>query len=157
MHSLRSKTLSLLSAVAMVGLLASAASGGGARTGLRVYDPSGQVKTEVTSADVVRSSVRAVSSPVVSPPQPGRAAGLVFSLTKRGASKFESLTRALAQRGARLHRNQRFAVEVGGRIYLRPWVDYRRNPNGLPGGSGVEITGLAIATARMLVRLIRDG
>jgi hypothetical protein len=117
---------------------------------LRVYDPSGRERTAVTGADVVHSSVRVVG-------QAGRTAALFFDLTKTGAARFHVLTRALARRGARLHRPQHFAVEVGGRIYVRPWVDYRLFPDGLPGDSGIEMGGMPLVTARRLARLIREG
>lgn len=115
---------------------------------LRVYDPTGRERTEITTADVVHSSVRVVR-------QSGRTASLFFYLTKTGAARFHILTRALARRGARLHRHQHFAVEVGGRVYVRPWVDYLTFPDGLPGDSGIEMDGVPLATARRLARLIR--
>jgi hypothetical protein len=130
-------------------LATSAAWGRTSQVALRIYDPSGQVKTEVTSADVVRSSVRAS-------PGPGGAV-LSFDLTKQGASKFHTLTRALARRGARLHRRQAFAVEIGGKVFSRPWIDYRVNPDGLPGDSGIEIDLSRLAVAQRLAKEILGG
>jgi len=118
--------------------------------GFRIYDPTGRVSTEVTGADLVRSSVRAVH-------QPGGAATLYLRLTKAGAAKFHSLTRALARRGAQLHRHQSFAVEIGGHVYARPWVDYRADPDGMDGSSGLEMVSVPLAVAQRLAREIRGG
>ncbi len=118
--------------------------------GLRISDLAGRVKAEVTNAGVVRSSVRAVR-------QAGGAAAVVGVFTKDGASKFCSLTRGLARRGARVHRPQHFAIAVGGRVYARPWVDYRAFPNGLCGSPGFEWGGMQLPVARRLARLIRGG
>ena len=56
---------------------------------LRMYDPARLAKTEVTTADVVRSSARASRQPEGS----GR---LYFRLTRQGAMKFHTLTLALS-------------------------------------------------------------
>jgi len=117
---------------------------------LRIYDSVGQAKWEVRTPDVVRSSARASR-------QPGGVAALYFRLTTNGAFKFHSLTRALARRGTRLHRSQRFAFEVDGRVYARPFIDYRASPNGLDGRSGIQVGGLKLATAQRLARGIRQG
>jgi hypothetical protein len=88
--------------------------------GLRVFDPSGSIRATVTSADVVRSSVRAVKfagSPVI-----------IVPLRSSGSAKFCALTRGLARRGARLANAQHLAVEVAGRIYARPCIDYTAFP-----------------------------
>ncbi len=82
---------------------------------------------------------------------------LSFRLTTNGARKFHSLTRALARRGARLRRPQRFAFAVNGRVYSRPFVDYRAFPNGLDGRTGIQVEGMTLATAQRLAREIRRG
>jgi preprotein translocase subunit SecD len=115
-----------------------------------MYDPAGQSKWAVGTADVVRSSARASR-------QPGGFATLSFRLTNNGAMKFHNLTRALARRGARLHRAQRFAFEVDGRVVSLPSIDYRAFPNGLDGRSGIQVEGLKFATAQRLARGIRQG
>ena len=142
------RTRFVLLAIATLVVAASDALASGTQFTLRVYDPTGLVKTEVTSADVVRSSFRAVL-------QPGGSAAVVGTLTRAGDSKFCSLTRALARRGARLRRPQHFAFEVAGRVYARPWVDYKAFPNGVCGSPAFEVVGMRLAVARTLVRLIR--
>lgn len=107
-QAMRRFTVSML-AVSLALIASSAGWAGNSRVEFRVYDPTGVVRTEVTGSDVVRSSVHAV-----------RVSGTVHlygGLTKTGASKFQSLTRALARRGARLHRPQSFAVAIDGHVY----------------------------------------
>jgi len=143
-------SLALLIPSTGAAVLAPSARSAASHVELLIYDPVGRAKSEVRTADVVRSSARASR-------QPGGSAALYFRLTKIGALKFHSLTRALARRGARLHRSQRFAFEVGGRVYARPLIDYRAYPNGLDGRSGIQVDGLKLATAQRLAREIRQG
>jgi hypothetical protein len=108
------------------------------------------VKLELTTADVVPSSAQAQRLA-------GGSAVLYVGFTSKGAAKFCRLTRALARRGARLHRQQRFAVAVGFGIYVRPLVDYRASPDGLCGAPGFEVQGMRLALARQLAQQIRAG
>ncbi len=117
---------------------------------LRIYDPTGQAKSEVTTADVVRSSARASR-------EHGGSAVLFFRLMNEGSSKFHSLTRALARRGARIRRRQPFAFEIDGRVYARPLIDYRAYPDGLDGRPGLQMEGLRLETAQLVARHIREG
>jgi len=78
---------------------------------MRFFDPTGIETSQLTKADVVRSSIRGV-------PESGHAA-LVGAFTKTGAAKFCALTRQLARRGSRLHQPQHLAFEVAGRIYAK--------------------------------------
>jgi hypothetical protein len=118
--------------------------------GLRIYDPAGRVKGQVTSTDVVRSSVRTSR-------EPGGTAGIFFALTRRGKQRIHRLTRALAHRGARLHRIQQFAFEVRGHVYARPRIDYRAFPDGIDGAPGIEIPGLTPGAARRIAAQLREG
>ena len=133
-------------------VLATATSGCGStrQSSFRLYDPTGEAATQVTRADVVRSSVRVLRDPA------GQAV-LAFAFTKHGASQFRALTRALARRGARLHRQQSFVVEIGGHVSARSRVDYEQYPDGLDGSSGVEIIVPRLATAQWLARKVRRG
>jgi hypothetical protein len=122
----------------------------GPAAGLRIYDPSEHMAGEVGPTDVVRSSVR------TSPDQPGTAV-LFFQLTSRGKQRIHTLTRALARRGARLHRNQHFAFAVSGHVYARPFIDYRALPNGIDGEPGIEISGIPRKVAQRIAAEMRDG
>jgi hypothetical protein len=145
-RSARSRTI-VLPLAALSAVLATAACGNSDRPELRIYDPTGRAKEEVTIADVVPSSARASR-------QPDGSAALSFSFTREGASKFHRLTRSLARRGAEVHRPQRVAIEINGRRHTNV-VDYRAFPNGLDGSAGVQLAMLRLPDAQRLAADIR--
>ena len=120
------------------------------RTGLRIYDPAGLVKAQVTSPDVVRSSVLAET-------EPGGTAVVFLALWPRGNERFLRLTRALAHRGLRVHRIEPFAFEVNGHVYARPGVDYRDFPDGYSADAGTDIHGVPGDAAKDIVAQLREG
>jgi SecD/SecF fusion protein len=74
---------------------------------------------------------------------------IMFSFTERGRARFKALTQAIARRGAasslervsddpRLH-NQHFAVVYDGKLLTAPFVDFRRNPDGLDASAGSQL------------------
>ena len=135
----------VLAGAALVFLVA--AGGAAAASGVRIYAIGDTTAPQISSADIIRASIRAASDagqPVVA-----------FSFTRAGAKKFHLLTLALARRGARLHRFARFAFEVDGKVYSRPYVDYRAFPQGFSGSAGVEVDVSSLATARKLAGLMR--
>jgi hypothetical protein len=116
---------------------------------LAIYDADRAVRVHVTMEDVVRSSARA---------EPGETAmsGLLyFRLKREGILKLGRLTRALADRGKRTHRMQRFAVEIDHHVYARPAVDYRVYPMGLNASQGLQVSGLTFSAATRIAREIR--
>jgi hypothetical protein len=119
-------------------------------SGLRIYDPTGRAGAEVTATDVIRSSVR-------TGPESRGTAYLYFALTRRGRQRFRSLTRALARRGTRLDHFQHFAFAVSGRIYGRPFIDYRAFPDGLDGQPGIELPGIRPKVAKRVAAQLREG
>jgi hypothetical protein len=127
-----------------------AACGSTAHPGLRIFDPSGRATPVVTTADVLAASPRVLR-------RPNGSAVLFLRLTRAGALRFQALTRALSRRGARIERPQPFALEVGGKVYARPLVDYRIFPGGMDATAGLQIAGLRLDTARKLVAAIRQG
>jgi hypothetical protein len=116
--------------------------------GLHIYDARQIVNTTIASGDIDRSSIR------VEPLSGGRAS-LYVGFNARGRRKFCRLTRALAHRGARLHRHQYFVIEVSGRDLERPWIDYKTSPDGLCGTPGFELDNMETRTARTVARMIR--
>jgi hypothetical protein len=123
-----------------------------ARLGLRIYDSTGHAKGEVTATEVIRSSVRTGREPG------GKAtAYLSFALTRRANQEIQSLTCALAQRGARLHQLRHFAFEVSGHVYAHPYIDYRVTPDGFAGKGGMELPGLSPKVARRIAGQLRAG
>jgi SecDF, P1 head subdomain len=139
--------------VALIGSLAVVAASCGGGTSeqefeLRIYDPTGKVPVELTSADIVRSSAEA--SPVG-----GEYAMVSFALTDTGTSKFCRLTRAVARRGRELGKRQALAIEINGRVESRPRIDHDATPDGICGAPGFEIQGMRPKKAQALVTLIR--
>jgi hypothetical protein len=118
------------------------------QTQVRIYDPSHRIVTEVRTRDVIRESARAMRDPA------GNAA-VFFRLTAKGAVKFQMLTRAIAHRGAKFHRNEHLTIQFGD-FLSRPSIDYRLSPNGLSPKPGIEVLGMTVAQARRLAREIRQ-
>ena len=145
----RSPAVPTFAAAVLVFVGASAGCGGDDRVGLRIYDPSTPDAPQVTSADIVRSSVHAERGL--------QGSGVLrFRFTRRGARNFRFLTRAAARKGAQKGRPQWIAFEVDDRVYFRPFIDYRFYPDGLDGAPGVEITLGSFAMAHRLAKRIRD-
>jgi len=145
--------------VALIGSLVVVAAGCGGGTSkrefeLRIYDPTGKVPVELTTADIVRSSVRAELPELQ--PVGGRYAVVSIALTDTGTSKFCRLTRAVARRGRALGKRQAFVIEINGHVKSRPQLDYDATPNGICGAPGFEIQGIRRKEAQALVRLIRE-
>lgn len=116
---------------------------------LRIFDPTGTVKTQVTSADVVRASVRAhrmEGSGVLS-----------LRLTHVGAKKLQRLTKALAIRGRRRHQPQAAVVQLDDQRH-RILIDYRAMPDGLTDTDtdGLEISPLTPRAAERFARELRQ-
>ncbi len=143
----------LLLAAAILVLAVVAAGCGGGRSEqkfeLRIYDPTGDVPVELTSADMVRSSAKVVS------PFPSEFVAVSFALTDTGTSKLCRLTRAVARRGREFGKRQAFVIEINGRVVLRPKLDHEATPDGICGASGFEIQGMRFKKARALAKLIR--
>ncbi len=116
--------------------------------GMRIYDPARHVAGEVTETDVIPSSVKTWRGE--------GATNITFELTAHGRRSFLRLTRGLAHRGAKLHRVQHFAIEIGGRVYSRPFIDYRLSPDGLEPTPGVEISNVPPKIAKRLANELRQ-
>jgi hypothetical protein len=116
---------------------------------LRIFDPTGTVKTQVTSADVIRASVRA-----------HRVEGsgvLSLRLTHFGAKKLQRLTEALAIRGRRRHQPQVAVVQLDDQRH-RILIDYRTTPDGLTDTDtdGLEISALTPRAAERFAQELRQ-
>ena len=114
----------------------------------RLYDPTGQVDTQITTADIDRSSAG------LSPLENVRAAVYV-NFQNSGTSKFCRLTRSLAHRGRTLGKPQSFVVEISGRERSRETIEYEANPNGFCFAPGIQINDLPLVEAHILVEAIR--
>jgi hypothetical protein len=120
----------------------------------RIYDPLGNVKGQVTESGVLRSSARSVRLGDGAA-SPEGSASFYFRLTDEGEAEFHRLTRALVRRGARLHRPQRFVIEMNGTVLSDSTIDYRLFPDGFDGKTGLEFAGLPPATAQRLAHQMR--
>jgi len=114
----------------------------------RIYDPLGNVKGQVTESDVLQKTARASQ-------EPDGSWSVTFRLTDKGEAEFHRLTRGLAKRGARLHRPQRWRIEMNGRVESRSTIDYRIFPDGFGVETGMWFPGLRPAAAQRLARQIR--
>ncbi|MDP9223460.1 MAG: hypothetical protein M3P18_06315 [Actinomycetota bacterium] len=146
------KTATAAIVVANFALLVLTACGGSSSPEFRfrIYDASGQAKPGVTAAGVLRNSARASQTPDGS-------WSFYFRLTDKGEAEFHRLTRSLAKRGARLHRVQRMTVEMNGTVLARAGIDYKVQPDGFDGRTGLEFPGLRPATARRFAQQMRSG
>lgn len=81
---------------------------------------------------------------------------VIAQLTRHGQERFAALTLKLARRGAELRRPQHFLLVVDREVYASPYIDYRLNPNGIPGDNGIQFDGPAsLAETRKLARALR--
>jgi SecD/SecF fusion protein len=112
---------------------------------------------EMTGADLkldgTRSDFSQTDGPIV-----------LMEFTGKGADKFHDITRKIAQRGQLLSGQigdaqalQGFAIVLDRRIKSAPTIDWKRNPDGIAGGSA-EITGIGDAgEAQDLALVLRSG
>ena len=84
-------------------------------------------------------------------------AAVFLDLTANGRARFEALTRSLARRGTRSGTPQHMLVTVDDTVYASPFIDFRRNPDGLSGESGLQLFGVTttLDEARDLAKRLR--
>ena len=123
------------------------------------FDPENKEKPvpEMTGADLkldgTRSDFSQTEGPIV-----------LMEFTGKGADKFHDITRRIAQRGQLLSGQvgddaalQGFAIVLDRRIKSAPTIDWKRNPDGIAGGSA-EITGIGDSgEAKDLALVLRSG
>jgi preprotein translocase subunit SecD len=94
---------------------------------------------KLTGEDLNRASARAddaTGEPTV-----------MLELTLKGKTRFEALMRSLAQRGARVGTPQHMLIVVDDVVYASPFIDFRRNPNGVPAANGLQLSGATTSLA----------
>ena len=96
---------------------------------------------------------------------------VLLDFTKKGADKFESITRAEAQRGQLLFNTvgggqagseqaffQHFAIVLDREIRSFPSIDFKQYPGGIGGSGGAQITGMAnLGEAKDLALVLQTG
>src|SRR6266566_4230670 len=99
---------------------------------------------EMIGADLKLSGTRADIDPQTNQPV------VLFQFTGKGKKIFQTITRREAQRGALVCRGrtestsvlscaQHFAIVLDGQIQSAPYIDFVRNPDGIPGDNGAQI------------------
>jgi SecD/SecF fusion protein len=111
----------------------------------RLPDKSGQNGIpEMTGSELVLSGTRADIDPQTSAPV------VLMQFTGKGKSIFHTITRREAQRGALVCQGrtdstsvgncaQHFAIVLDRQIQSVPYIDFARNPDGIPGDNGAQI------------------
>jgi SecD/SecF fusion protein len=103
-----------------------------------------------------------ISNPQEAPDQ-NNAPSVQFGFNGSAGSKFESVTKTIAQRGANAslpgqQNFQHFAVALDGRLITVPSIDFTQFPDGLSSAGGNEITGgFTIDSATSLANLLATG
>ena len=124
------------------------------------YDPQNKEKPipEMTGKDLKLDGTRQDFS------QSEGGAIVLMEFTDSGGDKFHDITRELADRGQFLSGTlgpenalQSFAIVLDREIKSAPTIDWKQNPNGIPGGSA-EITGIGdVGEAKELALVLRSG
>lgn len=91
---------------------------------------------------------------------------VTFNFSKEGREKWQKVTREIAQRGAsqvipgqdpRMFANH-FAIVLDNRLISVPYIDPVRNPDGIDGSQGSQISGgFTLQSAQRLANLIKTG
>ncbi|MBO9532841.1 MAG: protein translocase subunit SecD [Solirubrobacteraceae bacterium] len=102
-----------------------------------------------------------IRDPVQSQDQLGQPA-VAFQFSDKGKKIWQDVTRAIAERGQEQAiggtGNQHFAVALDNQLLTVPYIDAQRNPDGISGDTGAEISGsLTLSEARELADLLRSG
>jgi SecD/SecF fusion protein len=144
---------------------ASAASATGSYYYLMNFFPNreGNTVPEMTGGDLVLSGTRADF---------GQGGGPIVTLqfTNHGSNQFQKITREEAQRGQTkfdlggkqgdyLNYVQHFAIVLDGQLESTPYIDFKRNPDGIP-GPNAEIdlgNGGSIGEAKNLALILQTG
>ncbi len=91
---------------------------------------------------------------------------VTFEFSGSGARKWQDVTRRIAQRGQSQFlpgtdpqsAAQHFAIILDGRLISVPFIDFQRNPDGIDGRTGSEISGgFTIDSAQNLANLLKTG
>jgi SecD/SecF fusion protein len=135
---------------------------------LRHHEPDANGQNaipEMTGGDLKLSGTRADIDPQTNSPV------VLMQFTGQGKKIFHTITRREAQRGALICQGrtdstsvqncvQHFAIVLDGQIQSAPYIDFVRNPDGIPGDSGAQIDmgrGGGIGDAKRLALVLQTG
>jgi len=119
---------------------------------------------EMTGTDLKLSGTRADIDPNTSQPV------VLMQFTGHGKKVFHDITRREAQRGSLACQGassqqdiqrcaQHFAIVLDGEIQSVPYIDFKRNPDGIPGDNGAQIDmgGGSLGDAKKLALVLQTG
>jgi len=119
---------------------------------------------EMTGTDLKLSGTRADIDPQTSQPV------VLMQFTGKGKKVFHEITRREAQRGSLACQGassqqdvqrcaQHFAIVLDGQIQSVPYIDFKRNPDGIPGDNGAQIDmgGGSLGDAKKLALVLQTG
>ena len=119
---------------------------------------------EMTGTDLKLSGTRADIDPQTSQPV------VLMQFTGHGKKVFHEITRREAQRGSLACQGastqqdvqrcaQHFAIVLDGQIQSVPYIDFKRNPDGIPGDNGAQIDmgGGSLGDAKKLALVLQTG
>jgi SecD/SecF fusion protein len=119
---------------------------------------------EMTGADLKLSGTRADIDPNTSQPV------VLMQFTGKGKKVFHEITRREAQRGSLACQGassqqdiqrcaQHFAIVLDNQIQSVPYIDFKRNPDGIPGDNGAQIDmgGGSLGDAKKLALVLQTG
>jgi SecD/SecF fusion protein len=138
---------------------------------LQAVNPKGYGQTLPWSSPtaqyfVLRDNVALFGNEISNPQQSTDQAGqpdVTFGFTGKGASAFQTVTAAIARRGDLVSGfgaalDQHFAVALDTQLITVPYIDFKINPDGIPGDNGADIQGgFTISTAQQLAQQLRLG
>jgi SecD/SecF fusion protein len=124
--------------------------------------PNGTSVPEMTGADLVLSGTRAdfgqTGSPVV-----------LLQFTGHGSNQFQKITKAEAERGSLkytaagrqgdpVNYAQHFAIVLDQKLQSTPYIDFKQNPDGIPGPNAeIDLNGGSFQEAKDLALVLQTG
>jgi SecD/SecF fusion protein len=108
-----------------------------------------KITNPATQFYVLRDHVSLFGSDITNPTESTDQSGapdVSFGFTSHGKNAFQSVTAAIARRGAQISSitqplNQHFAVALDQLLVTVPSIDFKTYPDGIPGDTGADITG----------------
>ena len=83
---------------------------------------------------------------------------VTMQFTSSGGTKFQNVTRTLAERGRILGADQSFAIVLDGQMITNPTIDYTQYPTGIDASNGAQIQGnFSQSSANTLATQINSG
>jgi SecD/SecF fusion protein len=130
------------------------------------FSNAASISDPTTQFFVLKDNVALFGHDITNPQQSTDTTGspdVTFGFTSAGGSKFQHVTAGIAHRGEFVSGfgqalNQHFAVALDNRLITVPYIDYKVNPDGIPGDNGADIQGgFTSQSAQDLATVLRLG